>query len=107
MPETPTRTTPSGPTEVELDEHRAVIELIGQVRAQRERLAAVLTTLETSVKARMGEAEVGTLDGEPVVRWTATLRTSLSQRLVKALHPQVVTECLETQRVRTFRWVSR
>lgn len=85
---------------------RAQIELLTYCRNERAKLAARIDELEASAKATiqeaLGEQETGVLDGIPVVTWKTTKRTSLDQKLLKSLHPEVYEECKSTTEVRRF-----
>lgn len=85
------KTTTTSTASVELDDLAPHIELLRTVEDQLARL-----------KNRLGENETGTVNGVPVVTYRSTLRITLSQRLVKELHPEVARQCGEITEVRTF-----
>lgn len=96
-----TTTTPADPA-IELDDLAAHLELLRTVEDQLARLKTLRGDLQRKVKTRLGDVEVGTVNGVPVVTYRRTLRITLSQRLVKELHPQVARQCEEISEVRTF-----
>ncbi|UGU31379.1 hypothetical protein LT350_33705 [Mycolicibacterium smegmatis] len=85
---------------------RAQVELLQYCRNERAKLAARIDELEACAKAAiqeaMGDQEIGVLDGVPLITWKTTKRTSLDQKLLKALHPDVFEECKSTTEVRRF-----
>ena len=54
----------------------------------KEELAAVIVTM-------LGDAELGTVNGRPVVSYRRIKKTALSQQLLQQLHPDVYAECLQ------------
>lgn len=87
---------------VNLDDLAGHIETIRQIKAKQDELAAVRAELEQAVKDRLGNAESGTISGQPVVCWKHGKRTALSQKILKDLHPLVYAECCETTVTRRF-----
>lgn len=85
---------------------RAQFEILTYCRNERAKLAARIDELEASAKAAIQEAlgadDIGLLDGIPVVTWKTSKRTSLDQKLLKSLHPEVYEECKSTTEVRRF-----
>ncbi|MCS7484683.1 hypothetical protein ACFFQW_49170 [Umezawaea endophytica] len=88
---------------VPLDDLSDSVELLRVVDAQLDTLKNVKADLQRKIKSRLGLAEVGLVDGRPAVTWRRTLRVALSQKLIKALHPEVLADCEEITEVRTFR----
>jgi len=58
---------------------------------------------DAKLKAFMGDAEEATVKGVKVATWKTTIRTSLSQTLVKKGYPEVAAECTVQTEVRTFK----
>lgn len=96
------RTTTTPVDSIALDELAPHLELLRTVEDQLARLKALRGDLQRKVKNRLGEVEVGTVNGVPVVTYRRTLRVTLSQKLVKELHPEIVRQCEEITEVRTF-----
>ncbi|WNV82241.1 hypothetical protein [Umezawaea sp. Da 62-37] len=95
-------TTATPTTAVALDDLSDSVELLHLVDAQLDALKSVKTVLQRKIKSRLGLAEVGLVAGRPAVTWRRTLRVALSQKLIKALHPEVLADCEEITEVRTF-----
>lgn len=87
---------------VNLDPVAGHIATIRVVKAQQEELAAIRAELEQTIKDHLGDAETGTLDGTPAIRWRHGKRTALSQKLLKELYPAVFAECHEVTPTRRF-----
>ncbi|MGI8310700.1 hypothetical protein [Saccharopolyspora hattusasensis] len=91
---------------VAVDALAEYVSLLRQVQSKIENLSRMRSDLQDKIKNALGDAEIGTVAGRPVVSWKRTLRVALSQRLVKALHPEVIPECEEITEVRSFRLLS-
>ncbi len=90
----------------DLSSVRAQVEILQFCRSERAKLAARIDELEAGAKAAIQEAmggdDTGTLDGATVITWKTSKRTSLDQKLLKSLHPEVFAECMATSEVRRF-----
>ncbi|MFT7836945.1 hypothetical protein Q5530_12415 [Saccharothrix sp. BKS2] len=95
-----TTTTPA--ESVELDDLTGHLELLRTIEDQLARLKRLRGDLQNTLKRRLGDIEVGTVNGVPMVTYRATLRIGLSQTLLKERYPQIVRECEEITSVRTF-----
>jgi hypothetical protein len=93
----------SAPKIVELTGLRGVRDALAAAAAEKRRATQLYDDLAGIIKARMGTAEIGTLDGEPVVSYAQTERIILRDKLVRELHPDVARECEDIIPVRTFR----
>jgi hypothetical protein len=91
------------PKTVELDGLDHVWQALLAAKAQAARFAQLRDDLQKIVQARMGDAEIGLLNGLPVASYKKSLRIFVSQQLVKDLHPAVALECQDITEVRTFR----
>jgi len=88
---------------VELTGLAAVVDALAEARERAKMYDQLCKDLEATVKARMGDAEIGTIDGEPMVSFKSTLRQALSQKKLKTHFPLVALACSENGMVRTFR----
>jgi uncharacterized protein YuzE len=88
---------------IDLDEHGSVYALLLEARAKRAAYAKIEAAAEGYLKSVMGENEVGTIDGQPVVSHKRTMRLVLSQRKLKAIYPITALMCMERKAVRTWR----
>jgi hypothetical protein len=91
------------PKAVELTGLRGVRDALAVAAADKRRATQLYDDLAGIIKARLGTAEIGTLDGEPVVSYTQTERIILRDKLVRELYPDVARECEDIIPVRTFR----
>lgn len=96
-----TTTTPAA-TSVPVDDLAAQIDWLRWVEDQLDELKRVRADLHRAIKDRLGDMEVGTVNGIPAVTYRRALRVTLSPRLVRELHPEVVRRCEEISEVRTF-----
>jgi predicted phage-related endonuclease len=87
---------------INLDELRAQVELLRWAKERKAELKVIEDNARDAVEAALGDHDVGSLDGEPVVMWRFTKRTALDQKLLKELFPDVFEECKRTTEVRRF-----
>lgn len=83
-------TTPLDTIAAVVDNWRAARTKEAEWKKAKEELAAVIL-------AALGDAETGTIDGQPILSHKRIKKTGLSQTLLKQLHPDVFAECLETK----------
>ena len=106
-PATPADTTTTsashGSKTVELDELDQVWQAYITAKAQAARFVQLRDDLQQIVQKRMGDAEIGLIDGLPVASYKKSLRIFISQQLVKERHPAVALDCQDITEVRTFR----
>ena len=95
-------TTTTSTNAVSLDDLSDSVELLHLLEAQLDALQSAKAVLQRKIKSRLGLAEVGLIAGRPAVTWRRTLRVALSQKLIKALHPEVLADCEEITEVRRF-----
>ena len=81
MPETPP---------VELDDLAGILENIRIAKHNAQSWREVAETLMADVKARVGEAEVGTVGGQPVVRHSTRTVTRVDAKRLRAELPEPV-----------------
>lgn len=97
MPSTPNPDRVSLARQRELiDEHR---RLTAALAPQQDRIKQI----EAEIKAKMGEALTGTINGKPVVEWTRTTRESVDIRTLRLEQPEIARKYLKTNTVRTFK----
>jgi putative phage-type endonuclease len=77
--------------------------LIGETRARKSEV----DRLKNVLKLALGEAEVGTIDGVPVVSWKGAYRESIDTRALRREAPGVAEQFTRESVVRTFRVHSR
>jgi len=79
-----------------IEEHRRITAAIGP---QRDRLRQI----EAEIKAKMGAAITGTINGRPVVEWSRTLRESVDVKTLRLENPEVARKYIKITPVRTFK----
>jgi putative phage-type endonuclease len=89
------------------------VELEGDVREAWEQWLAAKAAkkvaaeaedlLSNRLRAYLGDAEQGLVDGVPRVSWKASTRKALDQTAIKAAHPALVAEFMNETPVRTLR----
>jgi predicted phage-related endonuclease len=81
-------------------------EIVARLRRTNDKIAGLTklqADLQRTIKARLGEVEIGTIAGRPVVTWKRTLRVAVSQKLLKERYPQIVRNVSDITEVRTFK----
>lgn len=101
MPMSKTTTTPAAES-IAVDDLSAQLDLLRWVEDQLGALKKFRGELHRTIKSRLGDIEVGTVNGVPVVTYRTALRVTLSPRLVRELHPEVARKCEEISEVRTL-----
>lgn len=80
---------PEPESSVELDDVSDMIDELRLRKAEAKQLEASIGQIENALKARLGDAEAGTLDGEPVVTWKPVTSTRFDSKACKAQAPDV------------------
>ena len=71
--------------EVELDALVNWVVHLKQLRQDRAEIDEQIELAEGQIKDALGDAEVGTLNGEPIVKWTHVITNRFDQKAAKAL----------------------
>lgn len=71
--------------EVELDALANWVVHLKQLRQDRNMIDEQIELAEGHIKDALGDAEVGTLNGEPIVKWTHVVTNRFDQKAAKAL----------------------
>lgn len=79
-----------------INEHRRITARIGP---DQDRVKQI----EAAIKAIMGEAITGTINGKPVVEWSRGSRERLDVTALKLEAPEIYRKHLKTTVVRTFK----
>ncbi len=85
-----------------LETLRGQVQILQMCKEKKAQLKELEDTALDAIKALMGEAENGLLDGEPVIRWDHQKRVSLDQKALKADHPDIVASYSTASEVRRF-----
>jgi len=72
-------------TEIELDALANWVLHLKQLRADRAEIDEQIEMAENQIKDALGDAEVGTIGGEPVIKWTHIVTNRFDQKAAKAL----------------------
>lgn len=86
-----------------LDDLADSVRLLHQVSAELDRFTKMRDDLQAAIKDQLGDAEIGTVDGRPVVTWKGTWRLGVSQSQLKQRYPVIAADVCETSWVRRFR----
>lgn len=87
---------------VALDDLVHDVELLRIVEEQISRLTSLKNTLRGTLKTRLGEAQIGTVNGVPVIRWSSEFRVSVVIGVLRQRYPEVARECEDISQVRKF-----
>lgn len=89
---------------VALDGLRDQLNAYSLASAEIEKWTAIRTAAQDAIKAALGDAEVGTVDGVKAVTWATAERTTVdTKRLQADLPADVLAPYLRTITVRTFK----
>ena len=72
-------------TEVELDALVNWVVHLKQLRQDRNMIDEQIELAEGHIKDALGDAEIGTIGGEPIVKWTHVTTNRFDQKAAKAL----------------------
>lgn len=90
-------------SEVELDSMSNWIQMLKQLKLDKSQVMEEIEVIETQIKDVMGEAEVGTIGGEPIVRWTHIVSKRFSQKRANlVLSGEQYSQCMEETSSRRF-----
>lgn len=85
-----------------LDHLRAQVEILRWVKQKRAELKELEDGARAAVEAELGDTELGTLDGEPAIRWSSSKRTILDQKAIKEFEPEIAANYMTTSVVKRF-----
>ena len=71
--------------QVELDTLTTYVWALKQLKADRADIDEQILVAENQIKDALGDAEVGTIGGEPVIKWTHVISQRFDQTAAKAL----------------------
>lgn len=87
----------------EIDSLKNWVVMIKQLKADRAEIDEQIEVGENQIKDALGDAEIGTVDGEPVVRWTRVLTNRFDQKAAKALlSDEQIAQCCNLSESRRF-----
>jgi predicted phage-related endonuclease len=89
--------------EVELESVANWVMHLKQLKADRAEIDENIEQAENQIKDQMGDAEVGTIGGEPVIRWSHVVSQRFDQKLAKAiLSDEQIASCTKPSESRRF-----
>jgi hypothetical protein len=89
-----------------LDELKGWLDVYRAAHAEKSRAEAVMAQAREKIEDALGDDEVGTVDGEPVVRWTFVRSTRFDQKRAKAILGEEYDACLVPTESRRFSLVT-
>ena len=91
-------------SEVELGEDGAnLLESLRGLKAQTKDLEGEMALVENDLRARLGHASVGLVDGERAITWKGHVRHDVDHQALAAAHPGIVAEFRRERSVRPLR----
>lgn len=89
--------------EIEIDSLQNWLIHLKQLRADRADIDMQIEVAEGHIKDALGDAEIGTINGEPVVRWSHVVSNRFDQKAAKALlTAEQVEACTKPSESRRF-----
>lgn len=90
-------------SETEIDALLNWLILLKGLRADRAEIDMQIEVAEAHIKDALGDAEVGTINGEPVVRWSYVTTNRFDQKVAKELmSPEQLAQCTKATESRRF-----
>lgn len=86
----------------DLSHVRQHIELLRHVKAEKAKLADIEKAARAVIEEALGDAETGTVDGKPAVRYTFVKSDRLDQKLLKRMFPEAAATCRTVVESRRF-----
>lgn len=87
---------------VSLDHIKAHVDILAYAKRKQAELAETVERSRAAIEEALGENEVGTLEGEPAIRWSHQKVNRLNQKTLKAERPEIVAEYTEASEQRRF-----
>jgi len=85
-----------------LDNLSAHIEILRHCKTKMAEYAEMIERSKAAVQEALQDNEIGTIDGQPVIRWSHQKVTRLDQKKLKAEHPEIVAQYMVTSEQRRF-----
>ena len=89
-----------------LDELKGWLDVYRAAAAEKSRAESVMAQAREKIEDALGDDEVGTVDGAPVVRWTFVRSSRFDQKKAKAILGDEYDACLVPVETRRFTLVS-
>ena len=89
--------------EVELDAVANWVMHLKQLRDDRAEIDEQIEQAENQIKDALGDAETGTIGGDPVIKWTHIVTNRFDQKAAKAiLSDEQIAACTKPSESRRF-----
>ena len=89
--------------EIDITELQNWVIMLKQLRADRADIDEQIEVIEGQIKDALGDAEIGTINGAPVVRWSHVVSNRFDQKAAKELlTPEQVEACTKPSESRRF-----
>jgi predicted phage-related endonuclease len=89
--------------EIDITELQNWVIMLKQLRADRADIDEQIEVIEGQIKDALGDAEIGTINGAPVVRWSHVVSNRFDQKTAKEmLTPEQVEACMKPLESRRF-----
>lgn len=90
-------------SEVELESVANWVMHLKQLKADRAEIDENIEQAENQIKDQMGDADTGTIGGEPVIRWSHIITQRFDQKAAKAiLSDEQIAACTKPSESRRF-----
>ena len=89
--------------EIDITELQNWVIMLKQLRADRADIDEQIEVIEGQIKDALGDAEIGTINGAPVVRWSYVVSNRFDQKAAKELlTAEQVAACTKPSESRRF-----
>ena len=89
--------------EIKLDDLASWVWMLKQLKADRAQIDEQIEVAEGHIKDALGDADTGTIGGEPVIRWAHVITQRFDQKAAKAiLSDEQIAACTKPSESRRF-----
>jgi hypothetical protein len=85
---------------IELDDVKDSVAIMRACKSRIADLTEVLAQHRAVIEEKMGNEDVGTVDGKPVITWKTYKQNRLNQAVLAITHPDILELCKETTETR-------
>lgn len=94
-------------TNVDLSDVRGQVEILRWAKAQQAKLKEIEANARDAIEAKMGNADVGLLDGEEAITWATFKKRQLDQKALRDEHPELAESFTQLVEQRQFKVVTK
>ena len=87
---------------ISLDHIKGHVDILRYAKVKQAEITEMVERSRAAVEEALGENEIGTVAGEPAVRWIHTKANRLNQKALKEEHPEIVAQYTEANAQRRF-----